>query len=228
MQPGAVIFDFDGVLFDTEPLHWRAFAEVLRPRGIELSWERYVSELIGYDDRDVFRCVLKESNRREGLLDDLIRAKRKVFATLVESEQPAPLPGAEQLIAECVRHEVPLAVCSGAACEDIQLFFQRWPVAQHFQVIVTADDVAASKPDPASYRLVLERLEEKLKTEVPPSAVVAIEDTSAGVEAAAGAGLRVLYVTGGKPVSSEASRVFRVNSLQQVKWEDLVNLVRAA
>ncbi|MBM4154745.1 MAG: HAD family phosphatase [Lentisphaerae bacterium] len=184
----AVFFDFDGVIADSERLHHRAYQLVLDPLGLGFSWEAYQAEYIGYDDRDVFRLVHHRAGR--DLAPDGIRAlvarKAEGFAGLVETEPPPLYPGVRRLL-DGLRPRARLALCTGALHSDIDPILRAAGLADRFDAVVTAEDVHASKPDPACYRLARERLDGR------PGA--AVEDTPAGIESARGAGLRVLAVT---------------------------------
>jgi len=222
--PEAVVFDFDGVLFDTEPLHWRAFARVLAPRGVRLTWEEYTRELIGYDDRGVFQYFAERGIVRPREIPDLVAEKGRVFARLAAEARPRPLPGAETLVQECAAAGLPLAVCSGAARQDIRLFLDRWEPGRHFQVVVAAEDVPAGKPDPAGYRLTLRRLGRVLGRVLDAARAVAVEDTAAGMEAARRAGLKVVLV--GEAGEGELpAEVLPVPTLERVTVSRLEALV---
>lgn len=214
----AVFFDFDGVIADTEPLHFRAFQRVLEALSIPMTWDQYLEECVGFDDRDVFRYMMA----RQGLAlaPDALRAlcarKADAFLALVREEQPAPYPGAERLLRD-LHGRVPLALCSGAVPGDIRPILAAASLDSLFEVMVTADDVEASKPDPTCYRLALERLRALHPGRALRAAhAVAIEDTPAGIAAAAGAGLRVLAVAHTHPARllGQATRV--VETLEAV------------
>lgn len=192
----AVIFDFDGVIVDTEHLHFEAFNRVLRPLGLGFSWEQYVDKYIGFDDRGVFRAVYQKSRMPliEQEIKGLLERKAATFHHMVVSEPPEPFPGAVDLI----RHlsgRFPLGLCSGALRSDIDPIFKVLKLETAFDVVVTADDVRASKPDPSCYRLAVKKLGAKHGRELQPGDCLAIEDTPAGITAAKGARLQVLALT---------------------------------
>ena len=217
--PQAVIFDFDGVIVDSEPAHYRAFQAVLEPRGLGYDWDRYVAHYIGFDDRDGFREAFRERGQAlaEADLEGLIEEKHAAFeAEMVNGLDP--MPGAEA----CVRRLAaiyPLAVCSGALRGEIEPTLQRLGLTAAFRTIVSAEDVAHSKPDPASYRLAVEQLGAILGRALVPSDCVAIEDTPTGVASARGAGLRVIGLAASGPGPDGAHRV--VGSLDEVTAEAL-------
>jgi HAD superfamily hydrolase (TIGR01509 family) len=218
----AVIFDFDGIIVDTEPLHYKAFQEVLVPLGLGYGWEEYVRHYIGFDDRDAFREAYKAAGRPLSAqeLGELIAAKARGFQTAI-ARGVTPYPGAVELI-KAISGNLPLGLCSGALSADIQPILRQLAIENVFDVIVTADEVAASKPDPASYILTVQKLTERFADrEVSTANCLAIEDTPAGIASASGAGIRVLAVVNSysEEKLAQASRV--VESLVGITLESL-------
>ncbi len=226
----AVIFDFDGVIVDTEPLHFAAFRDILQAKALAFTWEEYVSVYLGFDDRDVFREAFKRGGRvlSNSELSELMRAKARLFQELAEQKGADPFPGVLPLIKSLAK-KVPLALCSGAVKSDIQPILRRLKLDRAFDAVVTAEDVSASKPDPASYVLALKRLARAFPSGgVVAERGVAIEDTPAGIAAAKGAGLRVLALSNSYAPAklNEADRV--VPSLKKIMKCDLERLVERA
>jgi HAD superfamily hydrolase (TIGR01509 family) len=223
----AVIFDFDGVIVNTEPLHFVAFREILQTKGLAFSWEEYVSFYLGFDDRAAFREAFKRGGRAlpGADLSKLILAKAEAFQRLAEEKGAQPFPGVLPLIKSLTR-KVPLALCSGAVKSDIDPILRKLKLNRAFDVIVTAEDVSASKPDPASYVLALKRLAKAFPAKkISADHCVAIEDTPAGIKAASGAGLRVLALSNSyAPEKLDAAEKV-VPSLKNIKKIDLVRLV---
>ncbi|HTP64292.1 MAG TPA: HAD family phosphatase [Geobacteraceae bacterium] len=218
----AVIFDFDGIIVDTEPIHYKAFQEILVPRGLGYSWEEYLDRYIGFDDRDAFRAAFQAGGRSitaeelRGVIGDKARAFQKVIANGVE-----PYPGVVELV-RSIAGNLPLGLCSGALAADIGPIVHQLGIATLFDVVVTADDVAASKPDPASYRLAQTRLADRFPDSgVTPATSLAIEDTPAGIASATGAGLKVLAVTNSYPEEKLGGALRVVNSLAGIDLEGL-------
>jgi beta-phosphoglucomutase len=198
----AVIFDFDGVIVDTEPLHYEAFQRLLEPLGMGFSWDQYVETYMGFDDRDAFLEAFRKT--KAGLsptdLQNLIDRKADLFQGIIRDGISA-YPGVVNLIRSIRASRTPLAICSGALRSDIAPILETLGIAACFDVIVTAEDVARSKPDPECYRLAHTRLNEFWRLELNPGQVLAIEDTPAGITAARSAGLRVIAVTNSYPAS---------------------------
>lgn len=212
----AIIFDFDGVIVDTEPLHYRAFVQTLRPFGVDFGYERYREEYIGYDDRDGFRTICAEHkiDLDDARLARFIAEKAATFAGIV-NEGVSAMPGAVELIEQAAA-AMPIALCSGALRQDIALILPKLgggDVLGRFTCIVSADDVQRSKPDPQSYTLAAQRLG------MHPRECLAIEDTPAGIESARTAGIRTLAVTSSFSFDrlTGADRV--VGTLEQVSVE---------
>lgn len=222
----AVIFDFDGIIVDSEPLHYRAFQKILEPLGAGFSWADYAEKYMGFDDRDAFREAFRVTGLplTEHKLAELITLKAALFHE-VAAEGVSTYPGVVELIS-AVSGAVPLAICSGALRSDILPVLEMLFIQDSFDCIVTADDVATSKPDPASYLLSINKLQVLFpKNAITPSAAVAIEDTPAGISSAKGAGLKVLSVTNSYLASELTAADLIVDSLAGVTRETLDRLV---
>jgi beta-phosphoglucomutase len=223
----AIIFDFDGVLADSEPIHYQAFQEVLIPLGLGHSYERYLEHFIGFDDRDAFREAFREASRclDQANLAVLIQAKSIAFRDIV-AKGIRPFPGAVSLVQDLVRHHVPLAIASGALREDIRLILDALHLETAFPIIVAADDVQRSKPDPETYHLVLARLRERYGNhDFGGHNCVVIEDTTAGIQAAKAAGLCCIAVAHTAPASSLTTADHIVASLEQLSFQVLDGLL---
>jgi beta-phosphoglucomutase len=223
----AVIFDCDGVLVDTEPLHYRAFQTVLGPLGLWHSYEHYLEHYIGFDDRDAFLEAFREAGRAlDGeVLTQLIRAKEQVLHGMIGQGIPS-FPGVVALVRDLAAHQIPLAVASGALRREVEAFVHGLELAGFFAAIVAADDVERSKPDPETYIKALDRLRVSLRLKVfAPGSCLAIEDTPAGILSAKGAGLCVIGVTNSFPVEQLKGADHIVASLEELSFSRLVRFV---
>jgi HAD superfamily hydrolase (TIGR01509 family) len=221
----AVIFDFDGIIVNTEPLHYKAFQEILMPLGLGYSWDDYLGKYIGFDDRDALREAFRVAGKALSGddLQELIAKKAAAFQQVIASGVD-PYPGVVALV-RGISGKVPLALCSGALRSDIDPILAQLDLTGVFDTIVTADEVASSKPDPESYCLTVSRLqvifpEKSIRSED----VVAIEDTPAGIASAKGAGLKVLAVTNSYPEEKLHGTVRIVSSLAGIDLESLQSL----
>jgi len=222
----AVIFDFDGVVVDSEPVHFARFRDVLATIGLELTEADYYDKYLGYDDHD---CLLIAAADRgmelsEPQIADLTATKTKlVQQTFAESIEA--LPGAVALIRAIHAASVPLAICSGALRDEIILASQTVGVLECFQVIVDAKDVPRGKPDPEGYLAARAKLAQAAGKDLRPHRCVVVEDSPAGIEAGKNAGMKVFAVATSYDAAhlTAADRV--VNSLADATIADLEELV---
>lgn len=208
MSLKAVIFDFDGVIANSEPLHLRAYQEVLTGIGITLTATDYYARYLGYDDVGVFEALGSQRGEtpRGKALGELIAEKSRRFQVLLGSSDVI-FPGA----AECVRRlaaEVPLAIASGAWLAEIEAVLERAGLRDCFAAIVSADDEIPTKPAPDPYLRAVELLELDPSQNLEPrttrhaprarnravSCYVAVEDSRWGLDSARAAGLRCVAV----------------------------------
>lgn len=227
MLPDALILDFDGVVADSEPIHLACFQEVLREKvGVALTHEQYMSKYIGYSDRDAFAAILRDSGLTfdQNRIESLSRAKSVLVQDAIARSTHA-LPGAVEIIEAAAARGLALGICSGALRAEVELALQVLGAAAHIPVVVAAEDVERSKPDPAGYRLALRLLAGKNHTELDPGRCVAVEDSPAGILAAKGAGLKVLGLTTSFPASEVAGADRVVDTLADVCLEDLAALL---
>jgi beta-phosphoglucomutase len=218
-RPDAVIFDFDGIIVDTEPLHYEAFQEVLEPLGIGFSWREYVEAYMGFDDRDAFLEAFRTHGKDldDRRLAQLVASKSKIFLGIIGNGVRA-YPGTVSLVTSLHASGLPLAISSGALRSDILPVLDILGITGCFPHVVSADDVRKSKPDPESYRLAYQRLKEThplvLST---PDRCLAIEDTPAGILSAKGAGLKVLAVTNSYSGEQLTEADYLTDSLENVR-----------
>lgn len=201
----AILFDFNGVLVDDESIHFALLQEILAEEQIELTEEEYYGSYLGYDDRACFTAALQAAGRPapSDVVSRLV-ARKGAYYQLKMRQQGIPLfPGAVGLIDSAIAEGLMLGIVSGALRGEVEGILRQVGVRQHFKVIVTAEDVAQSKPHPEGYRRGLQLLnsEPPLPSRLlHPHEVLAIEDSPAGLEAAIGAGLSCLGVAHTYPV----------------------------
>ncbi len=211
----AVIFDFNGVLVDDEPIHFELFRKVLAEEGLTLTKEAYVAKYMGMDDRGCFRAVFEDNGRG---LDDaqvaqLIRRKAAYYRDTI-AERIVIFPGVKRLVPELAAR-FPLAVASGALRAEIEMILQVAGLKDCFQVIASAEDVDHGKPHPEVFIKALRGLNEKQRDPIRASECLVIEDTKDGLTAAHRAGIKCLAVTNSYPAAElEAEAV--VDSLEKV------------
>jgi len=213
----AVIFDFDGVIVDTEPLHYKSFQRVLAPVGLDFSWQEYVETYIGFDDRDAFREAFRSNNKllTQEELHSLISQKAAVFQDVIR-DGVAAYPGVIKLIQQLRAANIPLAICSGALRSDIDPILDLLNLKDSFDTIVSADDVTTSKPDPECYQLAFDNLISCNKSSFSKDLTIAIEDTPTGIKAAKQAGLNVCAVSNSYSADLLTDASFTVSSLENL------------
>ena len=195
----AIVFDFDGVIANSEPLHFIAFRDVLAEQGIALSRADYYGRYLGYDDIGVFRAVAAD-HHRAWTIERLaaLTTEKAARVEMLERGTSVLFPGAEAAVRRAAKR-VPLAIASGALGVEIRRVLDRANLTGSFGAIVAAEDSPASKPAPEPYARALELLSERLGTALPPASCVAVEDSKWGIASAKAAGLRtvgVLYTYG--------------------------------
>lgn len=194
----AVIFDFNGVIVDDEPLHLELFRSVLAEGGIALSDKDYYEKYLGCDDRGCFIAALAEAGREQESNDDtfiadLIERKAALYRAAI-NERYLLFPGVVELVWR-LAGKFPLAIVSGALRDEIELVLERGLICDYFQTIIAAEDVGECKPDPEGYIKALAALNANARAPIQPDECLVIEDSIAGVEAAKRAGMRCLAVT---------------------------------
>ncbi len=226
-QLRAVIFDCDGVLVDSEPLHYQAFQAVLGPLGLGYSYDDYLERYIGFDDRDAFLEVFRENGREldNETLAGLIRAKEDRLKSIV-ARGVSGFPGVGKLVRELSARQVPLAVASGALRHEVEDFIRALGLNGFFSIIVAADEVAHSKPHPETYLKAVEQLRTvRDDANLEPHSCIAIEDTPAGIASAGEAGLCVVGVTNSFPEDQLQGADHVVSSLENLDYSTLAQLV---
>lgn len=185
----AVVFDFDGVLADSEPLHLTACQEVFSSIGITLTREEYYARYLGYDDETLIRVLARDRGWQPGdaQVAALIAEKARVFDAVIERTDVL-FPGAAECV-ERLAEEYPLGIASGALRHEIDMILRRARIDRHFRFIVASGDTPNSKPAPDPYARAAQL------HGLPPAACVAIEDSRWGIESAKTAGLKCVGVT---------------------------------
>jgi HAD superfamily hydrolase (TIGR01509 family) len=208
----AIFFDFNGVIIDDEPLHLKAYQEVLASEGITLTEEGYMT-MLGMDDVTFVRTAYERAGK--SLSDETVIAviarEAETHRKMIEGELPLAA-GAVNFVKAASRH-FQLGVVSMATRAGIEYVLERLRLDSAFTVVVSAEGAPACKPDPWCYERALERLNEKrrAKRQLPllPKECLVIEDSPPGIQSGRAAGMRTLGVT--NTVSEEALRAAGAN-----------------
>jgi len=217
-KPLAVIFDFDGVLANTERLHLRAIQDALASHGRTLDERTYVDRYLGFGDRDVFVELARDGG---WAIDD---ATLEALMAVKADRYRHHLAAGDALYATaagCVRglaRRFPLAIASGSLRGEIHNILTAAGLRDSFGAIVGADDVDRGKPAPDPY------LKAAALLGVDPARAIAIEDSRWGLESAHDAGLRTIAVTTTYPAAALQSATLVVDSLDAITPELIENL----
>jgi len=190
----AIVFDFDGVIADSEPLHLRAFQKTLQDEGLALSPEDYYERYLGYDDVGLFEALARDRavTMNDAQIASLVARKAVALQGMLHGDAVL-FPGVSDFI-RAAAAEVPIAIASGALRHEILEILESAGLADLFTAIVAAGETPHSKPSPAPYLLAMDRLTESFGNGLDARRCVAIEDSRWGLESARGAGLRCVGV----------------------------------
>jgi beta-phosphoglucomutase len=212
MSIKAIVFDFDGVLADSEMIHFRVYNELLASSGVRLTKEEYCEEYLGFDDEGVFEHLAQKKNLMLGdeEIEMLIAAKARRFEAIVSASNVL-YPTAES----CVRRLAavwPVGICSGARRSEIEVMLRGARLLDLFRCIVATGDTDQGTPAPDPYGKAAER------HGVAPHECVALEDSHAGLQSARSAGMRTIAISTTYPRPTlQADRV--VDSLDEITVE---------
>lgn len=223
----AMIFDFDGVIADTEPLHFSSFRHTLAEIGIELTESDYYAHYLGYDDRGCFIAALTAHQHRTDptTLTQLMQRKAHTYLDSVRDHQVI-FPGVSEFVRESAA-AYPLAIASGALRHEIEVILEHAGLRKEFLHITSAEDVTRGKPDPQPFLQALNGLNQQRREQaITAGSCLVIEDSIPGIRGAKTAGMKVLAVanTHGVQDLHEADAVVQhlsrmcLNDLREQLW----------
>lgn len=192
----AVIFDFDGVLFDSERFHYETLCQILKAElGVDLSWEVFIEKYFGKDDPKIFASLLTERGQDASAerIKVLIQAKVKRYKTTLHECNALPaISGVAKFMAYLQEQSIPMALFSNGNREEVEFALLRLDggvIKPYLQFITTIDDVQHGKPAPDGYVLSAKQLG------VEPQHCLVIEDSLSGIQAGKTAGMTVVGLT---------------------------------
>lgn len=192
----AVIFDFDGVITDSEVLHLRSFNKVLAQYGVEISTRDYYKEYLGLSDLDCFKALIdrKVLQKPAKGIESLAEEKTEVFEKLAKTEGRI-IEGVRDFLQILSKNDMPMAICSGALLTEIELVLEQARLRSFFEVIVSAEFVKKGKPSPEGFLLTLRKLNHGRQNLILADQCIVVEDSHWGLEAARAAGMHSVAVT---------------------------------
>ncbi|KOR35290.1 MULTISPECIES: HAD family hydrolase [Planktothricoides] len=204
MSLKAILFDFNGVIINDEPIHEQLLAELLIQENLRPKDGEFRELCLGRSDR---ACILELFARRGRILEEpeltkLIQRKAQAYQAHIETLAKIPVyPGLEDLIYQIRGLGLKMAVVSGALRSEVELVLNRLKIAEYFSAIVSGDDIKVSKPEPDGYLLAIERLNRVYPgLNLQPQNCLAIEDTFPGIESAKRAKIPVVGVAHAYPL----------------------------
>ena len=200
----AIVFDFDGVLVDSEPIRFKAGAQALAEVGVSLTWELFLKHWFGRTDRAGLRDILRDQFEGDG--DRVIERRNALYEAWLD-EVPT-YPDTVQLL-QRTPDGIRLAVATGSRRTEVEQILVRVGLSRRFHAIVTAEDYVSAKPAPDPFLAAARRLD------VEPVSCLVVEDTSAGVAAARAAGMPVLAVDRGRGAALDLA-TWKVTGLGEV------------
>jgi beta-phosphoglucomutase len=221
----AIVFDFDGVIANSEPLHLRAFQQTLAEDDLSISAQEYFSRYLGFDDVGVFAALARDRGIAisERHIAELVARKGVHLQQMLRAGEVL-FPGAADFI-RAAAAAVPIAIASGALRHEIEEILDATGLRSLFPVIVGSGDTPQSKPSPAPYLLAVGRLRERTRHELVARRCVAVEDSRWGLASARDAGLRCVGVTNSYPASELEGAELTVDGLNSLTIPMLERLV---
>jgi len=217
----AIIFDFDGVIADTEPLHFAGFRQTLAEIGISLTESDYYANYLGYDDRGCFIAALTTNQHPTdpSALTQLMQRKAHVYLELVK-DHLVIFPGVREFVREAAAY--PLAIASGALRHEIEVILEKAGLRKEFLHITSAEDVTRGKPDPQPFLQALNALNRQCPEQaITAESCLAIEDSIPGIRSAKTAGMKVLAVANTHTIQDLHEAHAVVQSLSQIRLSKL-------
>ncbi|HUL80115.1 MAG TPA: HAD family phosphatase [Vicinamibacteria bacterium] len=222
----AAVFDFDGVIVDSEPVHYRALREALRPEGVEITEDEYLRLCLAFDDRAAIRNALEHHGARASP-DRMERVEARKVALFADMIPGIPVFAGARHLVDGLAGEVPLAIASGARHEEIEAILAGLGLRSAFQAIVGVEDAERTKPDPAPYLEAARQLAGRTPG-LAPAECLAFEDSMAGIASALGAGMRVVGVAHSYPPERLRAAHHVVDSLVGVDASILRGILASA
>ena len=221
----AVIFDFDGVITDSEVLHLRAFNGSLVPFGVEIPTKDYYQNYLGFSDFDCYKALIDDGLLKvdERQIGDIIKRKSELFEELARTEGQT-IEGVHEFLKMLEQDEIPMAICSGALLVEIELMLDEANLRHFFKTIVAADHVKKGKPDPEGFLVALQRLNNDCTPPLTADQCIVIEDSHWGLHAGNAAGMHTIAVTNSYDADQLTMAEKVVTRLTDLSVEDLRQL----
>jgi len=226
----AFIFDFNGVIADDETPHLHCFQQALAEQGLSLTKEDYYGLYLGMDERTCAAALLaiRGDPCDRDLLERMMDRKALLFREYTAGHKPVLFPAVAEFVKRAGMH-FRLAIATGGRREQIDYALHGTTIERDFAVVVSADDVATGKPDPAIYHATLKRLNgmDPRPPLLTAAQCVVVEDSRAGIRAAKAAGMRVVALATTYPPEQLTEADLVLNNLEGLRPESIEPLISA-
>lgn len=226
----AIIFDFNGVIADDETPHLHCFQQALAEHGLSLTKEEYYGTYLGMDERTCATALLaaRDHTGDQHVLSAIMERKAMLFREYTALHKPVLFPGIVEFVRRATA-DLHVAIASGGRREQIDEALRGTPIERSFAVIVSADDCAVGKPNPAMYRHTLKLLNAQKPR--PPlvraAECLVVEDSLAGIQSAHAAGMAVLALATTYPAEKLREADYVLPSLEGITPEELIGVMSA-
>ena len=183
----AILFDFDGVIVQSEKLYMETFLEFLHPYGVKVSEERWYNEFAGTGKKHIFEVLVDEYKIQEDV-DNLVQRRKENYEKAVRQGRLKITPGVVEFLEKIRKKKIKTAIVSGSHRTNIQAALEMFDLVGFFDVIVSGDELEKRKPDPEPFLYAARKLG------VKPGECIAIEDSNSGAKAVIAAKMRLIVV----------------------------------
>lgn len=215
----AVIFDMDGVIIDSEPMHFKVDKKLLRMAGLEVD-KNFLNRYVGVSNPEMFADIREKFNISLSI-NELLDLKQKFLLEALNETKLTAIDGVEKLILDLASHDVLPAIASSSPRIFIEAVIRKLKLEQYFKAVVSGEEVEKSKPAPDIFLKAVSLLD------IKPDECIVIEDSSAGVEAASAAGIRCIGFSNPNSGSQDLSKAYViVDDMQKLNYNFICNILR--
>ncbi|MBU0591180.1 HAD family phosphatase [Candidatus Micrarchaeota archaeon] len=183
----AVLFDFDGVIVDSEKIHKKTFMDLLKQFGVNVTKKKWYEEFAGTGSRKIFERLVRDHDLNTDV-DDLVTRRQMLFLEYVKKGKVKPISGLKPLLLFLHEKGIRMAIVSGGHRDYIELLVDMLGIQHYFELIVSASDITARKPNPEVF------LHAARKMNISPQDCVVFEDSYSGCKAAKAAGMKLVWL----------------------------------
>lgn len=220
MTVQAILFDFNGVIINDERLHQQLTEDILLGENLRCTDQDYQDFCLGKSERQALRDVLLSKGRvvSDAYLDKLLELKSQSYRQVIAGLNPLPLyEGVKDCLATVKAEGLSIGLVTGSSSSEVEFVLSKSGIRDYFEIVVTGDQISTSKPDPQGYLIASNYLQ------VKPGNCLVIEDSSAGIQAAKSAGMKVVGVANTRPVHMLQRQVnWTVDRLEELEWDRIL------